>query len=83
MLPAAIDLQSLLQAVLGAVVAGVGIVLAFSLSVLGFARGPDLRQHGREVAGALWTALGVIALVIALGGVVYGLSIVVDGGVLG
>ena len=80
---ATIDLGSLLQAVLGAIVAGVGIVFAFSVSVLGFARGPDLREQGRSVAGRLWTALGIVALLIALGGVAYGLSIVADGGPLG
>ena len=80
---ATIDLQSLLQATLAAVVAGVGLVLAFTLAVLGFARGPDLRQLGRPVAAGLWTALGVIALIAALGGAAYGLSIIVDVGAFG
>lgn len=74
--PATIDTQALLETVLGSIVAGVGITVAFALSVLGFARAPELREQGRPLVGALFTAIGVACLVTALGAVVVGLAIV-------
>jgi hypothetical protein len=47
--------------------------------VLGFACAPDLRDSGRPTAGALWAALGIGALIVALAGVAVGLAIVADG----
>jgi hypothetical protein len=80
---AAIDLGALLQAVLASVVAGVGLMLVLTVSVLGFARGPALRDQGRPGAGAMWTAVGVVALAGALGGIAWGLAMVAEGGPLG
>jgi hypothetical protein len=76
---ATIDLGSLLETVVGSVVAGVGITFAFSLAVLGFTRAPDVRRQGRQVAAAMWTALGGMALAVAALGVIVGLAIVADG----
>jgi hypothetical protein len=73
--PATIDTQDLLVTVLGSLVAGVGITVAFALSVLGFARAPELREQGRPVVGAAFTALGVACLAVALGAVFVGLAI--------
>ncbi len=73
---ATIEAQDLLETVLGSVVAGVGITVAFALSVLGFARAPELREQGRPVVGAAFTVLGVACLLAALGAVGVGLAIV-------
>jgi hypothetical protein len=78
-----VDLHSLLEAVAGALVAGVGITTAFAIAVAGLARSSQAWRGGRTLSGSLGGVVGVIGLGVALTGVIVGLVIVAGDSPLG
>ena len=66
----------LLSAVLGALVGGLIVTIAFSLVILGVTRFDDLRRLGRRGVAAAYGTLGVLAAIAATGTVVFGLVLV-------
>jgi chromate transport protein ChrA len=71
-----VDLEALWQASRAAFVAGIAVVLVFSLAVLGVARFADYSRDRRPVAAALSGALAVIALVVTAVAVTLGIIVV-------
>lgn len=71
-----IELDSMLEAAGAALAAGVGITASFAIAVLGVVRASDSFRHERTLIGSLWGALGLVALLAAIAGVVAGLVIV-------
>jgi Na+/H+ antiporter NhaA len=57
-----VDTTALWQTVAGSLVAGIGVTLAFSIAILGFARSIDARADGRSAASAVFGVLAVLAL---------------------
>jgi hypothetical protein len=68
----------LLSAVLGALVGGLIVTIAFSLVILGVTRFDDLRRVGRRGAATAYATLGVLAALAATGTVVFGLIVVIS-----
>jgi Na+/H+-dicarboxylate symporter len=66
----------LLSAVLGALVGGLIVTIAFSFVILGVTRFEDLRRVGRRGAATAYVTLGVVGALAATGTVVYGLILV-------
>jgi uncharacterized membrane protein YjfL (UPF0719 family) len=66
----------LLSAVLGALVGGLIVTIAFSFVILGVTRFEDLRRVGRRGAATAYATLGVVGALAATGTVVYGLILV-------
>jgi hypothetical protein len=69
---AAIKLSELVQVVWVSLAAGIGVIVLFSLVVLGSARSADSRRSGRDgaataYAGAALLAFAVFAAVVVLG----------------
>ena len=66
----------LLSAVLGALIGGLIVTIAFSFVILGVTRFEDLRRVGRRGAATAYGTLGVVGALAATGTVVYGLILV-------
>jgi hypothetical protein len=75
MLATVVETDALLQTVLAAFVAGVGVTLVFSLAILGAARFADMSRDGRPVAAAAFGALTLVALAVAAAGVTIGIIV--------
>jgi hypothetical protein len=69
-----VDVGKLLQTIEAAAIAGVGISIAFSLVIYGFARAGEHRAQSHPVAATAHVALGLAALVVCGLGVAFGLS---------
>ncbi len=67
---------TLLNVVVSAVVAGIGITVAFSTVIYCADRASELRRGHRGAAAAVLTAGGVLALAVCVALVVYGLVLV-------
>jgi uncharacterized membrane protein YjfL (UPF0719 family) len=74
MIPLAV--APLVSAVLGALVGGVIVTIAFSFVILGVTRFDDMRRVGRRGAATAYGTLGVLAALAATGTLVYGLILV-------
>jgi uncharacterized membrane protein YjfL (UPF0719 family) len=74
MIPLAV--APLVSAVLGALVGGVIVTIAFSFVILGVTRFDDMRRVGRRGAATAYGTLGVLAALAAIGTVVFGLILV-------
>ena len=79
---ATIDWGSIGASVAGAVVAGLGVVLAFAIGLRGLIRASELRAEGRGLAAGAWGALGAAGLLVAIAGTMGGLLIVASDGPL-
>jgi hypothetical protein len=73
MLATVVETDALLETVLAAFVAGVGVTLIFSLAILGAARFADLSRDGRPVAATAFGALALVALAAAAAAVTIGI----------
>lgn len=63
---------TLLELVVGAVVAGLGVTIAFSLLIYCAERASASRRGDRGAAALLYQAASVVALILVTGIVVYG-----------
>ena len=70
-----VDTKELLQTVVAALVAGVGITLIFCVAILGAARFADSNRDGRPVAAAAFGALAVISVLAFLGAIAVGIVV--------
>jgi hypothetical protein len=70
--------KDLIETVIASLVAGVGITAVFSVAIWSGARFADLNRGGRPLAAAAAAALGVLALVMTLGAVVFGIVVMTN-----
>jgi hypothetical protein len=75
MLATVVETHALLETVLAAFVAGVGVTLIFSLAIMGAARFADMSRDGRPVAAAAFGALALVALAAAAAAVTIGIIV--------
>lgn len=73
MIGAAIHTTALLKMLYSSVLAGVGVTVVFSFTVLGAIRAGDMRRARRTAAAAAYGALATAGLLISTGIVVFGL----------
>jgi hypothetical protein len=73
-----VETTSLWQAIVAAIVAGVGITVVFSLALYGFVRADDLRRGERPFLAGAFSLLGLAGLVAALAAVALGLVVMAD-----
>jgi hypothetical protein len=73
---AAIDVGNLLELVWASILAGVAVAITFSLVIIGVARSADCRQNRRDGSATAYAALSVVATVLFLGGVAFGISVI-------
>jgi hypothetical protein len=73
---AAINLGALLKMIYASVLAGVGVAVIFSFTVLGAIRSADERRARRSGAAAAYAALATLGLLLSAALVIYGLLLV-------
>jgi hypothetical protein len=74
-----VDWQALGLTVVASLIAGVGIIVAFSVAIYGGARFADLQRSGRTIASLGAGALMIVGLATSIGGCVVGLIVVISG----
>jgi hypothetical protein len=72
----ALTAGTLVNVVISAVVAGLGVTVAFSTVIYCADRASELRRDHRGGAAAALTAGGVLALAVCVGLIVYGLVLI-------
>ena len=80
MLANVVDTHDLLQVVWSAAAAGVGLIVAASLGIMGAARATAERRDGRALAAGLYATLAVAAALVCAAGVVLGVSVMLSKG---
>jgi len=73
-----VDTHALLETVLAALVAGVGVTLVFSLAILGAVRAVDHSRQGRSVSAAALGTLAVVALLCVGAAVTIGIVVMAN-----
>lgn len=69
-----VDWGQLLEVVEAGMLAGVGISVAFSLLILGTVRFGEAREASRHGAAVLHGVLALVAMVVCVGAIVFGVS---------
>lgn len=67
--------KELLQTVVAATVAGLGVTFAFSVAIWGFGRSVELGSEDRRLAAGTAAAVGVLALLVVLAAIVAGIVV--------
>ena len=75
MLAVLVETKPLAETVLASVVAGIGVTTIFSFAIWGAARFIELNRSERTLAATGAAAVGILALVATLGGVVLALVV--------
>jgi hypothetical protein len=70
-----VDWEALLETVAAALVAGVGIAIAFSLAIYGVARFAEARRAGASLTAGAAALLAVVALVVCVGAITIGVVV--------
>jgi hypothetical protein len=74
-----VESKELLETVIAALVAGVGVTTAFSLSIWGAARFIDLNGQERPLAAFGAAAVGILAFAVTMGAIVIGMIVMTSG----
>lgn len=72
---AIVDWGALGKVVVASLVSGVGIMLFFSLAIVGATRFSEMRRAQRALGATLYGALGLIGLAVTVGAVVAGIVV--------
>ena len=70
-----VETKDLIETVVYATVAGIGVTAIFSMAILGVARFTDLSQEERRLEAGLAAAGAALALAAVLGAVVFGVIV--------
>jgi hypothetical protein len=75
MLATVVDTEALVDTVLAAMVAGIGVTLIFSVAILGTAKFADLSRSGRTASAVAFGLLATVALVAFAAAIVFGILV--------
>jgi hypothetical protein len=70
-----VEAGALLQTVVAATVAGIGVTFAFSVAIWGFGRSVELGNEERRLAAGTAAAVGALALLAVVAAVVIGIVV--------
>ena len=70
-----VDVGALVDVVWTSFVAGIGVCLIFSLAIIGFARGTDMRREGSAVGATVYFALMAVAFAAVMAVGVFGVIV--------
>ena len=73
-----VEVDALWKTIAGAIAAGVGITLAFSVGLLSFTRASEARRDRPPAATVAWGVLAAIGLTTVIAGVILGLIVMTD-----
>jgi hypothetical protein len=72
---ALVDTKALLEVVVAAFVAGVGVIVVFSIAVAGAVRFVDMRRDGRALEAAFFGVVATLALLASAAAVIGGIVV--------
>lgn len=75
MLATVIDTHALLETVIAAAIAGLGVTAAFAFAILGVARFSEMRTAERPVAASIFGGLAALAFAGVVASIVYGIVV--------
>jgi hypothetical protein len=73
-----LDAGQLLEVVEAALIAGVGVCIAFSLVIRGSVRANERRQASRPVAAGAYATLATVALLACFAAIAFGVSVMLS-----
>jgi hypothetical protein len=72
---AIVEGKALLQTVVAATLAGIGVTFAFSVAIWGYGRSVELGGEERRLGAAVAAAVGSLALLAVIAAVVFGIVV--------
>ena len=75
---AAVEASQLLEVVWVSLLAGVVVTALFSFAVLGGGKSGEARRAGRSSAATVYASLAIVAFVIFVAGVVFGVNVMLS-----
>ena len=75
MIATIVDTEELLETIVYASIAGIGITLIFSLGIYGSTRLADFSRDGRRLEASLAGALAVIAVLATIAALIFGIVV--------
>jgi hypothetical protein len=72
---AVVEVQALMQVVLAALLAGVGVTVLFSLVIYCTTRAAELQRDGAVIVATILGALALLGLVACVAGVAFGIQV--------
>jgi hypothetical protein len=72
---AIIDWDALLSVLWASLLGGIGVTAAFAFTILGATRAVDMRRDGRVAAAGAYGALMILAVVVVVAAVVFGIVV--------
>jgi hypothetical protein len=70
-----VDTDALGKVILYALIAGIGVTVSFSLTIVGATRFADMRREDRPLEAGLFAVLATIALALCVAAVVLGIVV--------
>ncbi|HEY1853911.1 MAG TPA: hypothetical protein VGG40_04925 [Solirubrobacterales bacterium] len=74
-LGALVEGKELVETVIAATLAGVGVTFAFAVAIWGYGRSLELGGEERRLAAGLAAAVGALALLVVVGSIVAGIVV--------
>ena len=74
-----VETDALLETILAALVAGVGVALTFSLAILGATGFAEASRDGRRMSAAAFAALGLFGFLVTAAGIVAAIVVMMTG----
>lgn len=75
MIVASVDWDALVEVIWTSIVAGIGVTASFGIAIVGVTRAIDLRRDGRVAGSAFAGAVGICALAVVAGAIVFGILV--------
>jgi hypothetical protein len=70
-----VDTSALAKVIVGSLVAGIGVTIAFSFAILGSTRFADMRRDERTLEAAVFAGIALVGAAACVGAVVFGIVV--------
>jgi hypothetical protein len=70
-----VDTDALAKVVVYSLIAGIGVTVSFSLTIVGATRFADFRRDDRRLEATLFGVLAALALAVSIGAIVLGIVV--------
>ena len=70
-----VDTTALGKVIVGSLVMGIGVTIAFSLAILGSTRFADMRRDERPLEAVVFGAIGILGGLACVAAVVFGIAV--------
>ena len=70
-----VDTSALAKVIVGSLVAGIGVTIAFSFAILGSTRYADMRRDERPLEATVFAAIAIVAALACVAALVFGIIV--------